>query len=427
MSVAAPAPPFDLEAAAQAPRIGLERVRLALLWLTGVAGAFVFIEPSPYEVVSLLTIFVFAMAGLTLRASLMPLMLLLILDNIGFSIAVVPVLDQPKTLTWVLISWYMAATAIFFAAMLAHNTQPRLSMLLRGYSVAAAIAALAGIAGYFNLISSEQLLLYGRARGTFNDPNVLGAFLVLPMLLALQRILSGRLGEIMRGGTLFVVLAAGLLLSFSRGAWAQFAVSAVALMVMTFIVSRSSAERLRLVVLAVLGFLALTAFVAALLSIDRVAELFQERATLDQSYDVGTLGRFGRHILGALLAIDQPFGIGPLQFAHYFPEDAHNTYLNAFVSGGWLSGFTYFTLVSLTLVAGLRFAFVATPWQRTYLVVYAAFLGTAAESAIIDSDHWRHYWLLIGVLWGLIAASRPYRRPRTRSPGGALAPSLQRV
>jgi hypothetical protein len=31
------------------------------------------------------------------------------------------------------------------------------------------------------------------------------------------------------------------------------------------------------------------------------------------------------------------------------------------------------------------------------------------ESAIIDSDHWRHYFLVLGVLWGLIGASRSYR------------------
>ena len=28
-----------------------------------------------------------------------------------------------------------------------------------------------------------------------------------------------------------------------------------------------------------------------------------------------------------------------------------------------------------------------------------------AESFIIDSDHWRHYFLILGVLWGLIAAT----------------------
>jgi hypothetical protein len=32
----------------------------------------------------------------------------------------------------------------------------------------------------------------------------------------------------------------------------------------------------------------------------------------------------------------------------------------------------------------------------------------AVESAIIDIDHWRHYFLILGALWGLMVASRPY-------------------
>src|SRR5436190_147716 len=107
------------------PRIRLEGLRGALLWLTGFAGAFVFMEPSPYEFASLLTIVFFAAAGLALRPALMPLVFLLTLYNIGFSIAVIPVLDQSIARTWVLVSWYLSATALFFAAMLGSNTQQR--------------------------------------------------------------------------------------------------------------------------------------------------------------------------------------------------------------------------------------------------------------------------------------------------------------
>ena len=60
-----------------------------------------------------------------------------------------------------------------------------------------------------------------------------------------------------------------------------------------------------------------------------------------------------------------PFGIGPLQFHKNFPEDPHNSYLNAFMAGGWLSGFVYLTLVLTTLLLGLRHVFVRTPWQPT--------------------------------------------------------------
>ena len=87
------------EAAMQAPRLfrSVERLRGALLWLTGFAGAIVFMEPSPYEVTSLLTIVVFAITGLTLRPALMPLIVLLLLYNTGFSLAVVQVSSERRS------------------------------------------------------------------------------------------------------------------------------------------------------------------------------------------------------------------------------------------------------------------------------------------------------------------------------------------
>src|SRR4030095_9478646 len=105
----------------------VERLRGALLWLTGFAGAIVFMEPSPYEVASLLTIIVFMLTGLALRPALMPLIVLLLLYNTGFSLAVVQVIDQGKPVIWVLVSWYLSATAIFFAAMLGTNPAERLA------------------------------------------------------------------------------------------------------------------------------------------------------------------------------------------------------------------------------------------------------------------------------------------------------------
>ena len=324
----------------------LEMLRGAMLWLTGVSGAFVFMEPSPYEIMSLVTIVLFMASGLGLRSSLTPLAGLLLLCNLGFAIAVVPVLDQPKTLLWVLTSVFLAFTALFFAAMLSTNTETRLKLLMRGYTFAALIGALAGIAGYFHLVPglSDIFLLYDRARGTFNDPNVLGAFVVLPALLAFQRVVANRFADALRAGLILLVLIAGLFLSFSRGAWGQFAFSAALMMMLTFVTSRSPRERLRIVVIAVIGAMALAALIAALLSIDQVAELFKQRAMFEQSYDEGPTGRFGRHLLGFLLALDTPLGIGPLQFHFFFPEDPHNSYLNAFMSGGWIAGFAYLTL-----------------------------------------------------------------------------------
>ena len=33
------------------------------------------------------------------------------------------------------------------------------------------------------------------------------------------------------------------------------------------------------------------------------------------------------------------------------------------------------------------------------IAVYSAYTGMMIESLIIDSDHWRHVFLLLGVLW----------------------------
>ena len=395
--------------------ISAERLRCGLLWLAGASSAIVFIEPSPYEFATFLAIVVFAIAGLTIRPAILPLAVLLILVNIGYSIAAAALLQEERVLTWIVTSWYLAASAMFFAAMLGANTEARLAALTRGCLVAGVIASVAAIIGYSRVFSSanDLLLLYDRARGSFKDPNVLGAFLIFPTLLALQIVISERFWRAAGAACLLALFATALLLSFSRAAWGQAVFTGVLALLLTFVTSRSAAQRVRIVLLAIAGALALALFIAALLSIDAVAELFKERASLSQSYDVGEQGRFGRHILGAVLALDVPFGIGPLQFSKYFTEDPHNSYLNAFMAGGWLAGACYLTLVLVTLAFGLRAVLVATPWQPAMIAVYVGYVGTAAESVIIDSDHWRHGFMLLGLLWGLIAATMVHQRSAT--------------
>jgi hypothetical protein len=395
---------------AAGPRIATESLRAVLLWLMAFAGGFVFIEPGPYEVVALATLFIFTITGLSMRPALAPLILLLTLLNVGYALSLFEVAGNMPSMIWVLVSAFLSLTAIFFAAMLCTNTEARLRWLMRGYIAAAVVVSFLAVGGYFGLFGglSEKFVLHSRATGTFKDPNVFAAFLVLPGLLILQRMLAGRRSEFLGGGILLLLVMGGLFLSFSRAAWGQFILCVILLMGLTFITSRSPSERFRIVVVAIIGAVAVAAFVAVLLSVEQVATLFRERASLTQGYDTGHTGRFGRYFLAISMMLEYPFGLGPLQFQ--FPEAPHNTYLNSFITGGWISGAAYLTLTLVTLVSGLRFVFVATPWQRAYHAVYVAFIGVAAESIIIDSDHWRHYFLILGVLWGLMAVTRGYRR-----------------
>jgi O-antigen ligase len=252
-----------------------------------------------------------------------------------------------------------------------------------------------------------------RASSTFKDPNVFGPFLILPALIALQRIMFGGVRDALVNVVIALIISAALVLSFSRGAWGHFVASAAIMLFFTYVTTRSNSQRLRIVVFAVLGAVAIAAFVAAFLSIDAVGVLFKERASLMQNYDAGHLGRFNRHILGAMMIFDYPIGVGPLQFNRYFPEDPHNSFLDAFMAGGWLGGAVYLALVLTTLAIGFRHVFVRTPWQSMYIAVYAAFLGEVGESYIIDVQHWRHYYLIIGMIWGFAALSK--RSPLQRA------------
>ncbi|GAA3852524.1 hypothetical protein AFIC_001513 [[Pseudomonas] carboxydohydrogena] len=409
-------------------RLAPPRVRAiqhALMWIVGVGGALVFIEPSPYELATLAGIIFFYATGLRMRPVFLPLLIMLVMLNFGYTICSIDLMDQSQIVNWIATSWYMAITAFFFALVLAEDTEKRLDLLQRGLIIGGVIAGGSGVAGYFHLVpgGTDLLTLYGRARGTFKDPNVLSAFLILPALLALQNVITAPFFKSLRNVLAFGIIALALLLAFSRAAWGQLVFTSVFMVALMYLTSRSRSQQSRIVLTAIAAVAALALALAVLLSFDSIDSLFKERASLHQTYDSGRFGRFGRHILGFQMALDLPLGIGPLQFRRFFPEDTHNSFLNAFMSGGWISGILFPTLVFVTVAMGFRLIFVRVPWQRTYLAFFCAFLGTVGEAFIIDVDHWRHFWLMLGAMWGFAAATYEYKtRSMAARSGVGLSP-----
>src|SRR5471030_225401 len=237
---------------------GVIALQRALVWLVGASGAIVFIEPSPYELVTLVAAVIFIATGLRLRLVFMPLLLLLFLVNIGYTIGAVPFLDQPEVANWIATSWYMAITVMFFAMVTSEDTVTRLDMLRRGLIAGGLIAAIAGIAGYFNLVPGghDLLTLYERARGTFKDPNVLGAFLVLPALFVLQSVVSDRFGKSFRSAIAFGIMSLAILLAFSRAAWGGLVLTAGFMLALMVLTSQSRGQRSRIIVMTVVGVFA---------------------------------------------------------------------------------------------------------------------------------------------------------------------------
>lgn len=400
---------YVLPAATTPP--GIAAIQRALMWAVGAGGAIVFIEPSPYELMTLASVVFFFATGLRMRPVFIPLLILLFILNMGYTICSAYLMDKKEILNWILTSWYMAITALFFAMVLSENTAERLEYLRRGLIFGALIASLAGIAGYFRLVPGagyDLFTLYSRARGTFKDPNVLGAYLILPALFLLQGVVTQSARKALRSAVGLGIVSLAVLLSFSRASWGQLIACSAFMLILMYLTTPTQAERRRIVTVTIAAAVFAALLLVVLLSFDSIGGLFKERASFNQTYDSGRFGRFGRHALGFQMALELPLGIGPLQFTKFFPEDTHNSFLNAFMSGGWISGISFPALTFITVIMGFKLIFVRVPWQRTYLAVFAGFLGTFFEAFIIDVDHWRHFWMTLGMMWAMIAAAHAY-------------------
>src|ERR1700722_9748216 len=257
---------------------GVVALQRALVWLGGASVALVFIEPSPYELVTLVAAVIFFATGLRLRLAFVPLLLLLFLVNIGYSIGAIPLMaDQPEVANWIATSWYMAFTVMFLAMVVSEDTAARLDMLRRGLIVGALIASIAGIAGYFNLIPGghDLLTLYERARGTFKDPNVLGAFLILPALFVLQSVVSDPFRKSFRSAISLGIMAFALLLAFSRAAWGGLVLAAAFMLALMVLTSTSRAQRSRIIVTTLVAVVVVVLLIAVLLSFDSIGDMFR--------------------------------------------------------------------------------------------------------------------------------------------------------
>ncbi len=379
-----------------------------LLWLVFATGSIVFIEPSPFDLAMLALSGLFFGMGLRLPGSLAPLLILIATILIGGGIALTQTGYFGESAHHMVITAYLAVIAIVVAAIV-YNDPPRaLAAILGGHTFAAALAGLAGIAGYFSLFPGAFDLFteFSRAKGTFKDPNVYGPFLVIGAIYALYRLLERPLSRGLGWALLIGFLSVAILISFSRGAWGYYAVSLAALVVLMLLVNPDPARRLRILfVSAAAAVLAILA-IAVALNIPSIAEMFSQRGALVQSYDAGGHGRFDGQLNALSWILERPLGVGQYDFGEWWGEQPHNVYLYMFLQTGWIGGFAYLALVLATAAGGLGAVFRGLPRPGLAMVAVAGFLGVALEGLIVDTDHWRQFWVLAGAIWGLIAWRR---------------------
>lgn len=373
-------------------------------------SGFVISEPAPYELMMVIQIALWFTLGLVLSRTTALLMVLLLLFNMSGLLSMFVMKDMSEAPMYFAVSTFLAFTAVFYAAIV-EDDHRRLKLIFKAWIAAAIITALLGILGYFNAFPGSHVFTrYNRAMGAFQDPNVFGPYLVAPLLYLLYRMLTGPLlkAPLLIAGIL--VLALGIFLSFSRAAWGLLVFGGIALVLVMLLKERTTAFRFKILAISIgaAAFLVLTLAIA--LQFPQVSDLFMNRAKLVQDYDGARLGRFERHKIGFLMAMERPLGLGPMAFGKIFGEDEHNIWLKTLTTYGWIGAITYQIMIWSSLWFGFRYMLRERPWQPYLMIAWVLILGHAIIGNVIDTDHWRHFYLLLGMLWGCLALEHRHQR-----------------
>ena len=396
-------------------RASAARLLDAMVGIWIFTGGMVLFEPSPYELSFLAVLPLALAAGIGLYRSTFGLFAILVAFTPFALIAAFQVRYGTVTdaMIFSLVTVFLLVTAYFVANYVAESTERRMRIIIGAYTVVAVLSAIIGTLAYLGIMpGGEVFTRYGRAKAAFNDPNVYGPFLVLPAMYALQRVLlsSGRTAII--AGIIYMILFVGVFASFSRAAWGHFAASSLIVVVLCFWLESTARDKVRIMIMSLVGTGMLVIALAGLLSIPSVSSLFEQRAA-GQNYDSGETGRFGRQGYAFELALNHPLGLGPGQFRNLrVIEEPHNVYVSVIHVYGWGGAALYYLLVIVTLWKGLVALTRPSPYRLMMIPLVATFTMLVGESAIIDSDHWRHYYLVAGLIWGIATAIQNSPRQR---------------
>jgi O-antigen ligase len=215
------------------------------------------------------------------------------------------------------------------------------------------------------------------------------------------------------------VLCVGVFTAYSRAAWLNLTV-AVAVLLIVMPLRRGGTKRALLLILAaVIGLAA----VFAVVEITGSTGFVEDRARF-QTYDNE---RFGAQERGLQLAQSNPIGIGPGQFELRAPISAHSTYIRVLAEQGIVGFFVIAFVIFGTLLLALRNVVLGRgTFGITSVALLACWCGILANSLFVDTLHWRHLWIVAGLIWaasfaprGVVAGERAY----ASSSAGVRAPT----
>jgi hypothetical protein len=383
-----------------------ERVWPPVVFVLLAISCFVQVEPAPYDY-----LLVAGMGGLLLSGARAPsglawpaLFIAMVLT--GYAIGSLFSEHRLEAMLYTRTSAYLSFSLLFFAAIIWRSPERTVPWLMAGAIAAGIIASGLGLAGYFGLFpGAEVYAVFGRATGPFEDPNVFAPSLILPLLYLVHLMAARPARQALISMPLFLFLLMGLFFSFSRGAWLNFLIAGLIFLVLSW--TRAPApQRTRFAAFTLLAVIVAVVAIGFALSVEEVRSMFSQRFVIAQEYDAGESGRFASMREAFQTALVNPLGIGPYQWPYIWGLMPHNVYVNVFLSGGIISLIGWLGVTIGTISVGFRALRVESPLRPVLMIGLAVYIGHAVQGLLIDTNHWRHLHVILGLVWGLALAAQ---------------------
>lgn len=347
-------------------------------------------RPAPGDLVFLAALLPSILVNPRVNTRVMVFLFLILVWGLSIVFSSIDFLDDTKVRFQVLAHVFMMTLAITSCLVALSWGERDFQTFMKVYLVGCCISATLGIVGF---VGHVPLFIWdGRAKGLFDEPIAFGGFL-LPGVFAAMYMLSQRRGRVFPALALTLCIA-GVLLSFSRAD----IVSLIVFAPLYFLVLNRHQLARAIAVLLIGAFVLAVVTGIAILCFTAFQEKLMSRLTLAEPYDLGRMGRYNRYLMAIPLILDHPVGLGMLQIDKIFPEPIHDVFISSFVNYGWLAGVAWLLLTLLSV----RVAIQNRAGSKSPIAVWLPFsLAAQLPCALLQQvEHWRHMWMLLGLLWG---------------------------
>lgn len=394
-----------------------------MVFMLFLLSSFVFIEPAPFD---LFFVFVFVLLIVTKnialsRGNLTAWMLLtpyLILSVISLFY----VMSMERALIYFSITVYLCLLMFFIASLVVAYRDDAIDLILTSYSLSILISSVIGIATLLGALPLGGVVLYAdsRLQGFFKDPNVFGPAILLALVYYYYRMTSPAYVKNSKETVFFAIFLLAVFVTYSRAAWAAAVLGVAGYAFLNLWRSGSRQEIMRFV----MGVMCL-GIVSALLW--TVADMYGYTALAKERFELKEYDndRFAVHDLLVDKAVSDPLGEGPGQTEIYLrnystiegSHASHNTYVRVLFENGYLGALFFYAFMLYILLISVRTSLKDWKLARFSSMCTTLYLGLVLCGFVVDTIHWRHFWIVAGFILGLNELYKSgYGRPLKQNP-----------